>query len=217
MNTGGVTRRRRVSGKARPGLMERTASGRNRLIFRWISGLATLTLTVALTTACSTGSGRGASAQPDSSSTKSQGPGSHQVWIDPASNPFNETTPVYKPMTVDLAGDGTYELRNMTWHVWNSYEAIGTGIAYIDDCNPYCANGGWHKVPVLAVFSHPVHECTSRNEPGTTVSESARYWWSQVDLTYPAGLPAALSGSNRPYGLWKFGDITSWAQQSCVG
>lgn len=214
MTTGRIMRPRRGTGRARLGLLGRITAGRS-LVFRSMGVLATLTLV--LVAACSAGSGQSTSTQPGSGSTETHVPNSHQVWIDPASNPFNETTPAYKPVKVDLAGDGTYELRNMTWQVWNSSEAIGTGTAYIDDCNPYCANGGWHEVPVRAVFSQPVDECTAKNGQGATVSGSPRYWWSQVDLTYPAGLPAALSGPNKPYGLWKFGDITAWAQQSCAG
>lgn len=150
-------------------------------------------------------------------SAAGQGPSSVQVWIDPYSDPLSEATPTYKPTTVELAGDGTYELQNMTWQVWNSSEAIGTGTARIDDCTPSCAGGGEHEVPVRAVFSQPVHDCTAQYGQGTTVSGGARYWWSQVDLTYPAGLPAVLSGANQPYGLWKFEGLISSAQQSCTG
>jgi hypothetical protein len=145
-----------------------------------------------------------------------QAPNSYQVWIDPTQDLLSEATPTYKPVNVELAGDGTYELRNMTWQVWNSSEAIGTGTAFIDDCNPSCATGGWHHAQVRAVFSHSVHDCTAQYGQGTTVSGGARYWWSQVDLTYPAGLPAVLSGPNRPYGLWKFEGVASSAQQSCT-
>ena len=145
-----------------------------------------------------------------------QVPNSYKVWIDPDQDLLSEANPTYRPMSVELAGDGTYELRNMTWQRWNSSEAVGTGMAYIDDCNPSCAVGGWHRAQVRAVFSHPVHDCTAQYGQGTTVSGGARYWWSQVDLTYPAGLPAALSGPNRPYGLWKFEGIVTSAQQSCA-
>jgi hypothetical protein len=105
----------------------------------------------------------------------------------------------------------------MTWQVWSSSQAIGTGTARIDDCNPSCAGGSWYSAPVQAIFSHPVHDCTAQYGQGTTVTGGARYWWSQVDLTYPSGLPAALSGPNQPYGLWVFSGLTSDAQQSCTG
>ena len=147
--------------------------------------------------------------------TAAQAP--YQVWIDPTQAPLSEATPAYKPANVELAGDGTYELRNMTWQVWSSSQAIGTGTAHIDDCNPSCAGGRWYSAPVQAIFSHPVHDCTAQYGQGTAVTGGARYWWSQVDLTYPSGLPAALSGSNQPYGLWVFSGLTSDAQQSCAG
>lgn len=143
--------------------------------------------------------------------------GSYQVWIDPTQAPLSEATPAYKPVNVELAGDGTYELANMTWQVWSGSEAIGTGTARIDDCSPSCAGGRWYGVPVRAVFSQPVHDCTAQYGQGTTVSGGARYWWSQVNLTYPAGLPAALSGPNGPYELWTFTDVITWAHQSCAG
>ena len=141
---------------------------------------------------------------------------SYQVWIDPTQALLSAATPAYKPVNVELAGDGTYELQNMTWQVWNSSEAIGTGTAHIDDCSQTCAGGSFHDVPVRAVFSQPVHDCTAQYGQGASVSGGARYWWSQVNLTYPAGLPAALSGANKPYGLWTFGDLITSAQQSCT-
>lgn len=147
--------------------------------------------------------------------TPAQAP--YQVWIDPTQAPLSEATPAYKPANVELAGDGTYELQNMTWQVWSGSQAIGTGTARIDDCNPSCAGGSWYSAPVQAIFSHPVHDCTAQYGQGTTVTGGARYWWSQVDLTYPSGLPAALSGPNQPYGLWVFSGLTSDAQQSCTG
>jgi hypothetical protein len=139
-----------------------------------------------------------------------------QVWIDPTQAPLSGATPAFKPVNVELAGDGTYELQNMTWQTWSGTEAIGTGTAHINDCSSTCAGGHWYDVPVRADFSRPVHDCTAQYGQGTTVSGGARYWWSQVNLTYPAGLPAALSGSNRPYGLWLFTELITWAHQSCT-
>lgn len=142
---------------------------------------------------------------------------SYQVWIDPTQAPLSTATPAYKPANVELAGDGTYELQNMTWQSWSSSEATGTGIAHIDDCSLTCAGGRWHDVPVKAVFSQPVRDCTAQYGQGANVSSGTRYWWSQANLTYPAGLPSALSGPSRPYGLLIFANVSAWAKQSCAG
>jgi hypothetical protein len=116
---------------------------------------------------------------------------------------------LYQPATVELAGDGTYELSGMTWSTWSSTEAIGTGTALIDDCNPDCAGGRFYHVPVLATFSKPAKVCrTQYNGPANVT----RYVWSQADLTYPSGLPSAVSDS---YGLWVFSAVSTAAQQSC--
>ena len=96
----------------------------------------------------------------------------------------------------------------MTWQSWSGTEAVGTGKARLDDCKPSCAAGREYLVPVHAVFSHPVHQCIS----GT----AGRSWWSQVDLTYPSGLPSVFSGAGKPYGLWVFSSVVAAAGQSCA-
>ena len=128
------------------------------------------------------------------------------VYIDQYQSPLSEPAPVFKPANVELAGDGTYKLENMTWQTWSSTQAAGTGTAGIDDCNPSCAGGHWYYVPVEAVFSQPVRSCAP-------ASAGSQYFWSQVDLTYPSGLPGPVSGS---YGLWKFGGLTAGANGVCA-
>jgi hypothetical protein len=127
------------------------------------------------------------------------------VYIDQYQSPLTEPAPLFKPTKVELAGDGTYELENMTWQTWSSTEAVGTGTAGIDDCNPSCAGGHWYYVPVNAVFSQPVRGCTQASSGGP------QYFWSQADLTYPTGLPGPVADT---YGLWKFAGI---AQESSLG
>ena len=78
--------------------------------------------------------------------TSSPQPSSH-VGIDPEQSTLRGVVPAYKPSTVELAGDGTYQLKNMKWQVWSISEGIGTGTAGIDDCSPSCANGHWYYVP----------------------------------------------------------------------
>ena len=130
------------------------------------------------------------------------------VAIDPEQNPLASAAPLYKPASVQLAADGTLGLEQMTWLTWTGAEAVGTGRARLDDCNPSCAAGREYRVPVRAVFSHPVHQCVS----GTT----GRSWWSRVDLTYPSGLPSVFSGASKPRGLWVFAGVIAAARQSCA-
>jgi hypothetical protein len=130
-----------------------------------------------------------------------------KVYIDQDQSPLAEPEAVFRPTSVQIAGDGTYNLEHMTWQTWTGTQAVGTGTAEIDDCNPACANGKWYYVPVKAVFSQPIHDCIP------TVSAGSDYFWSQVDLSYPSGLPKPVSSS---YGLWKFSDLVAQADQDCA-
>jgi hypothetical protein len=130
------------------------------------------------------------------------------VYIAEDQYPYG-SSPLYRPTTVELAGDGTYELSDMTWSTWSSTAAIGTGTALIDDCTPSCAGGRFYHVPVVAIFSKPVKACKAQYDAPATIT---RYFWSQVDLTYPSGLPAPVQGS---YGLWVFSGLIITANQSC--
>jgi DNA-directed RNA polymerase specialized sigma24 family protein len=183
-----------------------------------VSGTTRVPLATSVTTfawAPATYSGTGGNSTATASPSPSQT--AHQVWIDPTQAPVSEAKPTYKPANVWLSGDSTYQLENMTWQVWSSSEAIGTGTAGINDCQPNCAGGHLYHVPVRAVFSRPIHDCTAQSGQGRPALGGTRYWWSQADLTYPSGLPAALSGSSRPYGLWTFANVITSAKQSCAG
>jgi hypothetical protein len=130
------------------------------------------------------------------------------VYIAPDSYIYSPSA-LYRPATAELAGDGTYELTNMTWSVWSATRAVGNGTALIDDCNPDCAGGHFYHVPVVATFSRPVKACKAHYGARTTVR---RYFWSQADLTYPSGLPTPVQGA---YGLWVFANLVAMAHQSC--
>jgi hypothetical protein len=61
-----------------------------------------------------------------------------------------------RPRAVIIAcGDGNFQLRSMRWNRWNHRRTRGRGIAYVNDCDPYCAVGTFHRVPVRASLSRP--------------------------------------------------------------
>ena len=105
-----------------------------------------------------------------------------------------------------LSGDSTTSLWDMTWATWNSTVAVGTGTEKLDDCTPDCASGTLRAVPVKATLSRPVMVC---------VSGQARWFWTRVSFTWPAGLPAAFSGGNAPLNPFDYPGITSQAAKSC--
>lgn len=56
-----------------------------------------------------------------------------------------------KPGGVWISGDGSYKLAGYSglnsrihWTSWTSTAAYGNGVAWLNDCNPYCAAGTFH-------------------------------------------------------------------------
>ena len=101
-----------------------------------------------------------------------------------------------------LSGDGTTSLWDMTWPTWNSAVAVGQGTEKLDDCTPNCAAGTLHAVRVAVTLSRPVMVC---------VSGKARWFWTRVSFTWPAGLPAVFSGGNAPSNPFDYAGITAQA------
>ena len=144
---------------------------------------------------------------------------SHQVGASPELKPATvyiadeqyiyTPSPRYRPRSVVLAGDGSYELTNMTWSTWSATTARGTGTALIDDCKPSCASGRFYHVPVVGTFTRPVKACKA--VVGATTA-TIRYFWSRANLTYPSGLPAPVRTA---YGLWVFSGLIDMAHQTC--
>jgi hypothetical protein len=44
----------------------------------------------------------------------------------------------YRPRRTYLTGDGTLEMHKSHWAKWNAHQAVGTGIAYVENCKPDC-------------------------------------------------------------------------------
>lgn len=101
-------------------------------------------------------------------------------------------TVVYRPACragCQLSGDGTTALWDMSWTSWTGSAAVGQGTEKIDDCNPDCAQGTLHAVPVTVTFTKPVT---------AGCGASARRYWTQATFSWPHGLPAVLSGADAP-------------------
>lgn len=172
---------------------------------KFLPGWPTLFLVLAAVTICA------CSGHPtDASHPVRASPGSKPVTVYVADEQYIYTSsPRYRPRSVVLAGDGSYELTKMTWSTWSATAARGTGTALIDDCNPSCASGRFYHVPVVATFTRPVKACKAK--VGSTTS-TIRYFWSRADLTYPSGLPKPV---RTRYGLWVFNGLIDMAHQTC--
>ena len=48
---------------------------------------------------------------------------------------------------------GAFRLTEISWQDWGKQVATGNGIAVINDCNPSCAEGKNHRVPVVVKLS----------------------------------------------------------------
>jgi hypothetical protein len=105
-----------------------------------------------------------------------------------------------------LSGDSTASLSDMAWSTWDSTEAVGTGTEQLDDCNPNCAAGTLHSVPVRVTLSKPVLVCAAGQ---------ATRLWTQVTFRWPGGLPAVLSGDNAPANPLDYAGLAAQAAKSC--
>ena len=103
-----------------------------------------------------------------------------------------------------LSGDGTIVLWNMTWSRWDDAAAVGTGTERIESCNPDCASGGQYSVKVAVTLTQPVKDCGDGD-----------YFWTHAAFTWPAGLPAALSGGNAPINPWDWPQLRAAAKATC--
>jgi hypothetical protein len=60
-----------------------------------------------------------------------------------------------RPATFTLScADGGVGLTRMHWLTWQS-SARGTGMTWVNDCDPYCATGKFYYLPTLVVLRRP--------------------------------------------------------------
>jgi hypothetical protein len=84
----------------------------------------------------------------------------------------------YRPRRIIVAcGDGNYQLLRIRWRDWNARIAKGTGQAWINDCNPYCAAGRFHGYRVRLRASR-VRRCRASQE------HVGEYQYTRLRVTY---------------------------------
>lgn len=60
--------------------------------------------------------------------------------------------PTVRPSAVVLAcGDGNFGVKRLHWIGWGGAAAAATGIAYANDCKPYCAAGHFRDYRAVIV------------------------------------------------------------------
>lgn len=99
--------------------------------------------------------------------------------------------PRVRPAEVVLAcADANFGVRKLRWTGWGSAFAAATGVAYANDCTPYCAAGHMHTYRAVIVASG-----AQRCPNGTTaysritvafVGRSPYPKSKAADLVYPA-------------------------------
>jgi hypothetical protein len=60
-------------------------------------------------------------------------------------------------------GDGGYYVDHLTWGRWDVTSAAGRGVFHINDCDPSCAGGTFHKRKGRIVLSKRTH-CHEQNK-----------------------------------------------------
>ena len=83
--------------------------------------------------------------------------------------------PEVRPGTFDLFCDGSGYFTRLGWSTWNASTATASGVLYVDNCEPNCAQGTWSHRTVDLIFwrSLPV-----KGHPGER-------GYSQMTVLYP--------------------------------
>src|SRR3954447_11711314 len=87
----------------------------------------------------------------------------------------DSSSPRYKPKRVWLSGDSTLYVNRIHWRAYNGYVAKARGVGHINDCNPDCADGHFHRHRLALRLKRPRRPC-------------GRYFYSRVRITW-AGHP----------------------------
>ena len=62
--------------------------------------------------------------------------------------------PRRRPQRIIVAcGDGNFQLKRLRWRRWDASTAYARGVAWVNDCTPYCAAGRFHTIPALVSLS----------------------------------------------------------------
>jgi hypothetical protein len=57
-----------------------------------------------------------------------------------------------RPREFTIFCDGSRYLTKLSWTSWNATEATGTGVDYVDNCLPNCAQGKWTHQNAIVVL-----------------------------------------------------------------
>jgi hypothetical protein len=74
---------------------------------------------------------------------------------------LGEGATFYRPRRFLLSADGTFGINGVDWHSYDGPTAKATGRAYVNDCDPDCADGHFSKPKVTLRLSKVV-ECGGR-------------------------------------------------------
>ncbi|MGH3279781.1 MAG: hypothetical protein ACRDNW_11685 [Trebonia sp.] len=90
-----------------------------------------------------------------------------------------ENKPEVRPTSFVLAcADGNDRLIDMHWTNWTPVGASGTGVQYLNDCEPNCALGHFHRYPADIALTGSYK--ARPNEP---------FAYTKITLTYTAARP----------------------------
>jgi hypothetical protein len=83
--------------------------------------------------------------------------------------------PQVRPRTFDFFCDGSGSFTGLHWSTWSTSVAAATGVQYVDNCTPNCAQGTWSHRTVDLIFwrSVPV-----KGHPG-------QHGYTQMTVLYP--------------------------------
>jgi hypothetical protein len=101
--------------------------------------------------------------------------------------------PEVRPGTFGLLCDGSGYFTRLRWSTWNASMATATGVLYLDNCEPNCAQGTWSHQAVDLIFwrSLPV-----KGHPGER-------GYSQMTVLYPGhAIGSHNTGTSAPPGLF---------------
>jgi len=75
---------------------------------------------------------------------------------------YGVSTHAYEPHRLNPSVDGSLFMRGMQWTAWDDREAVGDGVAHVNDCNPDCADGRYTTYRVDVRLTQPRELCGSR-------------------------------------------------------
>jgi hypothetical protein len=68
----------------------------------------------------------------------------------------------YRPGRLNASVDGSFYVARVRWTTWDDREAVGDGVAHVNDCRPTCADGHYATYRVTVHLGQPRALCGSR-------------------------------------------------------